>query len=240
MVVDPLVRGMLGLEPNAIDHTLRFTPHVPADWTSFKVDHLRVGNAQISLSYQKALDAINLDFHSDAGRSTLIFSPALSLRARVRDVVLDGKRVPFHIEANADDQHVVVSAPVTAAAARLTVHVEDEFGITEPQALPQLGSTSQGVHVVTQTWSPDHKALTLQIAELTDKPYVLGIWNPRQIASVDGAEIVPVDAGHALLRLPASPQANGDSQNLTVVLHFTARTEPHSTNRDKSPAGGDR
>jgi glycogen debranching enzyme len=43
MVVSPLLRGMLGLSSDAKTGTLTFSPHVPADWTSFSIHGARAG-----------------------------------------------------------------------------------------------------------------------------------------------------------------------------------------------------
>src|SRR5581483_9913624 len=37
MVISPMLRGMLGLEANALIHTITFAPHVPYNWSSFTV-----------------------------------------------------------------------------------------------------------------------------------------------------------------------------------------------------------
>ncbi len=39
MVVSPLLKGMFGLERDATKKTLTFVPHVPADWTNFKINN---------------------------------------------------------------------------------------------------------------------------------------------------------------------------------------------------------
>src|SRR5437899_10662401 len=44
MVVSPILRGMLGLEVDAIHHTVRLTPHVPADWDRFSMENVHVGD----------------------------------------------------------------------------------------------------------------------------------------------------------------------------------------------------
>lgn len=41
----PLVRGMLGLEVNAISGSVRFTPRIPPDWDLVTVRNIRVGSA---------------------------------------------------------------------------------------------------------------------------------------------------------------------------------------------------
>ena len=41
MVVSPLLKGMFGLEKDATKKTLTFVPHVPANWTNFKINNVR-------------------------------------------------------------------------------------------------------------------------------------------------------------------------------------------------------
>ena len=225
MVVSPLLKGLLGLDVNAPAHTLTFAPHVPADWTKFSVGNVKVAGAVVALKYAKSADAIRLDVSStgsdDAG---LEFSPAVSLRARVRRVLLDGRKMPFHLEANGNDQHVTVHLPLTHAQQTLTVQVDDDFGLTEPSELPLLGTASRGVRVLSETWTQDHNDLHLQIAGASGAKYTLGVWDPGEIASLDGAALVPGSGNYASLsvQMPGST-TKAETENdveTEVTIHF--------------------
>src|ERR1700704_3871959 len=110
MVVSPVLRGMFGLETDATHHTLTLTPHVPADWTRFSLENVRVGNDTLLVNYRKADEDIVLETVLTKGSEecTIEFRPSISLRANVQKAELNGKPVPFRIEANAEDQHIVV------------------------------------------------------------------------------------------------------------------------------------
>src|SRR5262249_4901336 len=43
MVVSPILKGMLGLETDAIRRGVTLAPHLPADWTTFSVKNVKVG-----------------------------------------------------------------------------------------------------------------------------------------------------------------------------------------------------
>ena len=45
MIVSPLLRGMMGLSVDALNSTVRFEPHVPANWTDFSVRECPDGRA---------------------------------------------------------------------------------------------------------------------------------------------------------------------------------------------------
>ena len=94
MVVSPILRGMLGLEANAISHNLVFAPHIPADWTSFRVQNLRVGDSTVDLTYRKTADSITLEVkRTGTGDCTLEFAPAVSLRTVILGGELNGRPV---------------------------------------------------------------------------------------------------------------------------------------------------
>lgn len=53
MVVTPLLRGMFGIEQNALTHTLRVRPQLPADWDSAEVRRLHVGSSVCSVRFAR-------------------------------------------------------------------------------------------------------------------------------------------------------------------------------------------
>jgi glycogen debranching enzyme len=96
MVISPMLRGLLGLQADAGSRTLSFTPHIPADWSSLAINKVRIGEASLSLSYQRKAGEISLQITGEnVSRYTLEFSPALSPRARVLSAELNGRTVPF-------------------------------------------------------------------------------------------------------------------------------------------------
>jgi len=49
---------MLGLETDAIHHSVKLAPHVPADWTRFSVQNVRVGKSTLLFNYGKGDEGI--------------------------------------------------------------------------------------------------------------------------------------------------------------------------------------
>src|SRR5690242_4313872 len=92
MVISPVLRGLLGLAPDAAAGTLTFAPHVPADWLFFAIRNVAVGAAKVDLHYAKDLEGITLEAKPSDTSSptplTLDFQPAISLRAKVLSVTL--------------------------------------------------------------------------------------------------------------------------------------------------------
>ena len=223
MVVSPLLRGMLGLSADAQSKTLTFAPHVPADWTSLSIDNVRVGNNSLLLNYTKAVDGIYLELGRTNGSDecTVEFRPAISLRAKVQNVDLNGKSVPFQIEPSGEDQHLVVRIPASAGKKFLQVHVVDDFGVSVSSTLPPLGSMSQGLRVLSETWSAAKDQLVLDVSGAAGRRYELKVWNANQVQRVEGGELSKKPEGATVaIQIPRS-----DSEaypHSKVVFHFAA------------------
>ncbi len=67
---------------------------------------------------------------------------------------MNGRRVPFQIKKSDVDQHVTVQFPVAAGENTLRIRLRNDFGLSLSPALPPLGSTSQGLRVLSESWTP--------------------------------------------------------------------------------------
>jgi glycogen debranching enzyme len=221
MVVSPLLRGMFGLEANALEKKLVFAPHVPTDWTQFGIENVRVGQTVLGLNYTKSEEGIQLETGvSKPGQEcTLEFRPAISLRAKVQKAELNGKPVPFRVENNETDQHIVVRFPVKEDKYVLRIQVLHDFGISMRSNLPELGSLSHGLRIFSETWSASRDQLTLDLSGAPGQIYGLRVWNIGEIQNVDGAELNPKSEDWAIRIL--FPSTGSDPfLHHKVVIHF--------------------
>ena len=216
MVISPLLKGLFGLETDAAQHRVVFSPHVPADWTSFAIRNVRAGDATLDFSYRKTLDEISLQIES-SGASSLEFSPALSPRALIIGADLNGNRVPFQISKSDFDQHVIVRLTIPKGKSVLRISLKNDFGISYANLLPSLGSPSLGLRLVSDSWSASGDAESLEFVGTAGVRYELSVWNPGQIASVDGAEI----RNEKLVVNMHSSTSDAYSHE-KIVIHFAA------------------
>src|SRR5438034_10600738 len=176
MVVSPLLRGLFGLQTEVAAGTLTFAPHVPAEWTSFAIRNVPVGSAKLDLHYAKDIDGITLEVRAPEGASgqvSIDFQPAISLRAKVLGVTLNGRGAEFHVETSSVDQHVLVLIPLSTGPHSLRIRLQDDFGLTYHSTLPVLGASSEGLRIVSETWSPSRDRLTLGVSGLARRQYRL-------------------------------------------------------------------
>ena len=228
MVVSPMLRGLLGLQADADAGTLTLGPHVPANWTSFAVRNVPVGSAKIDLHYSKDLDGITLEaqasgISSSTSSLALDFQPAVSLRAKVLGATLDGRPTQFHVQANGVDQHVVLRVPVSAGANLLRIRLKDDFGLAYDSMLPALGSSSEGLRIVSESWSPAHDRLAIAVSGLAGHQYRLSVWDAAQIASVSGAKLAkgPDARGELIVEFP--PNRAEPPSHKMISIQFASR-----------------
>jgi hypothetical protein len=165
-----------------------------------------VGGAMVDLQYRKTTDSVMLEAkRSGTGDCWIEFSPAFSLRTQVVRVEMNGRPLPFKIQPNSNDQHVLVRFPVSGGPNNLIIHMKNDFGLSLDSELPPLGSASRGLRVTGQSWNASKTQLTLHVSGRTGSSYEMAVWNPGQISSVEGAVL---KKGKLEIKMPTGP---GDS-----------------------------
>ena len=217
MVVSPMLRGLLGLQTDAENHQITLAPHVPADWTWFGIQNVHVEKLLADFQYHKTLDSVTLvTTRSGTGECWVEFSPAFSLRTKVVSAEMNGRPLPFKIQANDEDQHVSMRFPINGGRNTVALRVKNDFGLTVESELPALGGVSRGFRVMSSSWNSARDQLILEVSGAAGRNYELGVWNSEQISSVEGA--VMTKQGKIRIEMPAGKAR--DYLHRRVVIHF--------------------
>jgi glycogen debranching enzyme len=218
MVISPLLRGLFGLQFNAHDHTLTFAPHIPADWKVFSLNQVAAGSDSLNLTFSRTNDSITLTAERTGDSDIhLTFSPALSPRAQIVSATLNGAPIGFHLESHIADQHLVIGADLVRGSNTLKIRLRNDFSVSVANTLPALGSASQGLRILAQSWNASHDTLTLETEGLPGKTYTLSVWGKDQLKSAEGARL---GLGATLEESFPSSAASTDAQRQTITLHF--------------------
>ncbi len=183
---------------------------------------MRLGKNTVSLNYRRTDEGIELETSLTSGSEecTVEFRPAISLKAKVQRVDLNGKLVPFQVETGETDQHIVVQFPITTGKYFLRIGLLNDFGLSQQSVLPALGNASRGLRILSETWSASRDQLTLEVSGAAGGEYGLAAWNAGLIEKVEGAEFNPSAAKETIgVRIPRS-----DSQEyprVKIVIHFS-------------------
>jgi hypothetical protein len=218
MVISPILRGLFGLQIDAEKHQVTLAPHIPADWTSFTMRNIHVGEAGLDLHYKKTSDTLTLEAkRSGTGDCWVEFSPALSLRTEVVSVQLNGRPLVFKVQPNQNDQHLLVRFPVSGGPNNtLTIHMKNDFGLAVMNELPPLGSASRGLRVISESWNATRNQVTMEVSGRAGSRYELGVWNAGQVSSVDGGTLTK--SGKLEIQMPQGTPDSYTSQS--VIIRF--------------------
>jgi hypothetical protein len=170
------------------------------------------------LQFSRTADSLTVIVErKDPAQLNIELRPAVSPRAQVLGVTLNGRPAQFHLEPHANDQHVVVDANLASGTTTIKIRLRNDFALTYAGRLPLLGEASQGLRVLSETWSPSHEALTLETEGLPGHTYVISVWGREQIKSIDGAQLT----ADGLIE-ETFPAASGGAktQKQTATIHF--------------------
>jgi len=220
MVVSPLLKGMFGLEKDATKKTLTFVPHLPADWTNFKINNVRIGDSTVNLSYQRTLSEITLEVTRTGGECELDFEPELSNTAMAGRVYANGSAVTYDQQISAEHHHLKIKFALKEGKNVVRLPVADDFGVSYTFRLPDLGSESSDLRILSEEMGDATSRIVLETAGHAGMTYDLALWNPNMIESVQGATVVKDTAGVTKLRIHFEAKAGEKYPHQRVVMRL--------------------
>jgi glycogen debranching enzyme len=224
MVVSPMLRGLFGLQTDALSRTITLAPTLPADWSFFTVRALRVGEVTIDVAFSRTSDEMQFAIkRSGAGECFLALQPAVSLRADVSSVELNGRPLPFHLEKNEMDQHVELRFAVYGGTNTLRIRLRNDFGVAYYAALPLLGQRSEGLRILSETWSDPKDRLTLEVEGTPGASYSLAYFRGEDLTGVDGATLTRSERGNGHFTLTVPPDSSAESVRSKITLRFARK-----------------
>ena len=182
----PFVRGLLGLEVDALAKRIRFAPALPADWPKLSVSNGRVGLTTFSLDYERKEGQAVLHVRSNGATGfKLVFAPAFGPGTRVRGATLNGKAVPFAPDTSISGQAVRPSMEVPLGGEDVVeLSIDPAPEIIPPDPVSRTGDGNRGLKIVrTRQQGPE---LTVTLEGLAGVGYVLEVANGGRVASVAG------------------------------------------------------
>jgi glycogen debranching enzyme len=129
-VIDSTISGLLGLDGDAIAHTLTIAPHIPQGWT-IRFDNYRVGASTVSgeIARSKGRAEVSLSIAGDPLSVTI--SPSFEQGASLLRATVDGSPSSPTVEKNTSDIHITLHIPTTS-------HVQCAIDAGEPAHSPPL------------------------------------------------------------------------------------------------------
>lgn len=185
-VVLPFVRGLLGLEGDAVNKTILFAPHFPADWRTVSIKNYRVGRESFSFGYKREKGKVILKTSNTPNELyTLRFAPAIGIGSKIKGVVVNGESVPFRETLSSQTIQPVIEYQLKEKATA-EVFFEPTVELIPPLIEAKTGEPNKGLKIISIQRS--NKTLKVVVEGLANETYELRVVNENKIASISGAQ----------------------------------------------------
>jgi hypothetical protein len=185
-VVLPLVRGLFGLEGTALERSVTFSPHFPADWKRVSIKDYAVGQAKFSFEYERQTKRIIVKINANNAHGyKILFAPAMGIGTEFTSLNVDGKPVDF--KTHEKTQVILAETEIPVKDSAIQVELEYVPTVEVLPAVPKtkVGDGNKGLKLISV--KKDASRLMIQIEGLAGSSYAMGITNSELIAKVEGA-----------------------------------------------------
>ncbi|MBI1967419.1 MAG: hypothetical protein HYS40_05480 [Gemmatimonadetes bacterium] len=180
MLLTPLVRGLLGWEPDVPNTRVRFAPHWPATWDTLRVERLSVGSGRYTARFARTDSSLTVTLERTAGVGvdSLLFEPALPLGSNVTEVLVNNRRTAHGVRPTESDVHLECRLPLEPRMEIVVRHTRGWEVVLAPPA-PARGARSSSLKLLSQRLAGD--TLVLSMEGLGGQTYGLAVRTPRGV-----------------------------------------------------------
>jgi hypothetical protein len=226
MVITGLLRGLLGLRPDAPNSRLEFGPHLPPDWRGINLRNLQVGATALALEMEQSSSQVRLRIESSGPPLDVTFAPEIPLGAVNLRATVNGKRASLAPGVHGHDAHAEIRF---RAEGKTEVVLTFEPGLRAwvPPRLLRIGDVSRGLRVLSS-----RLAGSSYIAEVEGRPgacSALVLHTPWQVKAVTGGKLVSAIPGRAEFIASPAPDSCGaetEYETWTFQVEFTSPRSP--------------
>ena len=187
-VVLPLVRGLLGLDGDALEKTITFAPQFPADWERVSIDNYRVGSALFSFEYERHDDRIMVSLRAKNGSGyRLLFAPGIGVGSRISSLIVNGVPCPFTSHDKNQITHIEADILIEKEALSLKIEFEPTVEFLSPAPVCKIGAGNKGLKILSIL--RDNRTLKMTLEGLTGQEYELVVLNGEIIESIEGGTL---------------------------------------------------
>lgn len=218
MVIAPLLRGVFGLEVDAMAKRITLRPHLPVDWNHAALRNVAFNGGTVDFIFDRtpAEMTLRVDNHGASG-FMLDYAPAYSPATSVSAATVNGEPAKFTRQDHVTDWHPFIETAIVNTGATVTLKQERLFGIAVPLSPPQLAEPSSNLKLISEKWENANSRVVLTFSGLGGHTYEIYAAGAENIATLTGAQqdgnrlrvTIPPATGytHASVRIELKPPA---------------------------------
>jgi glycogen debranching enzyme len=211
--VYPVMKGLIGLEVDAVRNKITFSPQFPANWDNVNINNIRIGDQIVNLHYTLLDSVINLHIEKTGDNSIAFnFNPKLAFGSKVKSVIFNNTHHDFKLAENVRGKKVKMNLNIEDNS-DLRISMKPGPGIYYPEIQSLIGSINVGLKLISQKYTNNN--LEIITEGVAGKSYLLGMTNPELVSSVSGAEIT---GSHLKISFPGSEKHTFLRKVITLKL----------------------
>jgi hypothetical protein len=200
-VVLPLVRGLMGLEGDAIDKKLSYSPHFPGDWEKVIIENYKIGEAVFRIEYSRHKNRLSVSLQADNAEGfQMFFAPAFGIGTEVTAFRIDGRDVDFRTDSSGQTVQPWAEFPIEKNALSIEVHFVPTLEILPVFPETRTGDRNSGLKIL--SLRKKGRTFRLSLEGLANKTYTIRALNLDLAGEILGAER---KNGKLFLRMPEGP-----------------------------------
>lgn len=188
-LLNAAVRGLLGLDVQGATDSVRFSPHVPANWNHVVVKNVRLPHAMLNLTISQSMNDMDLEIDNRGSAARMLFEPELPLGARLLGAEFQGRRIASSMKTFAEDEHAEMTLDIPPGISHCHLRFDGGISIFLNHRVPRIGDSSSEIKLI----SIHLQGKTLSI-EADIHPHgnaAFRIRTPWKIVSEKGATVSP-------------------------------------------------
>jgi hypothetical protein len=191
MVVSPLLRGLFGLQVEALDRRISMEPHLPADWDRFEIRNVALADGKVDFVFHRDDREATLRIRNHGATPfQMVFAPAFAPVTELTGAEFNGSAANCPREENGPDWHARCAVTVGPGESMLTLRYRNSFGYSLAVPPPRLGEPSSAMKLVSEDWdSPSQLQLT--VSGKPGKTQRVELYGAARVAEATGARLAP-------------------------------------------------
>ena len=218
MVLQPILEGMLGIKPDALNDELSLSPRLPWNWEHLNVENITIGSRRVDFNFQRAKDHSVYNFIARGeGKMKIDFTPVFPDGTRFEEVIVNDRKVDF--QTSDVGEGISLQLQPLELNGQLEVKVYHHLGIGVLPWIPDVepGSSSEGLRILKNEL--DGKNYSLLVEGKPGATYELEVFSEPEIKSVEGAELI--EAADNIHRFSVTiPNSDKNYQTKSIELEI--------------------
>jgi glycogen debranching enzyme len=188
--VTATLKGLLGLQVDALARTITFAPHIPTSWHDLSVNQIPLSGATISFTLHQDKTDMTLRIDNSGPPFSLTFAPTLPLGASVDRVEWHHHKIPAATMQNLPDTLASLNVSVVHGANEIDMVIHGGVSIIPTNSSPLLGDPSRGIHIIDVHLAGNSLKITADIP--ADQSATIDVATAWPISNSTNAKLVAV------------------------------------------------